>query len=661
LFAADRRHCWFGKVLIKVLLRRLLFVFLGFILVFSVVSYRPPAAAAGEIEDAQVAFGAFADGLYDFAAPELARFLIKHPHSKLASRARLTLVLCALETGDCRQASQAFEALEKPVRVNDVQVDTVELQFRIGGCFLRADERQSAVTYFSKVVKESRPGEVAARARFELARLFFDDKNFTAAAEQVTPLLEIVDSAEKQSLQFDRQTVLWIAALSRYQLKKYATALPLLRKINDTLAAYSLTPAERQDFYVIMLESAWHTGRSGVAETTLHCWLQLSEAELDLQKLVPAVLLTAELLRKEKRLSKLRPGLIRVAGLATAAADKTALYKLLVDIDQAGGNLKALKVWLGKLVSLPGARAADRIGWLEALMLVNYQLEDFSGTVVCGRQLLKEKPGFGHEEKLYFPFIVALGRLSKCSEVVAWVTAKLPKHGAETTVAEGRRRLVLDRLAGRCLLQLGRFHEAEVFYRTLYENYSEPEIRIKLLAALYSLAAKTASPKELDEWVSQEVMNHFSLDRREDEKLLKKHPELVLLVAECLFREQQYSKVLPSLLWLEKQNLDDRLSQRVTFILAESYYRSEEFAEALARFEMLYASAGKELRYLAALRLVTIYETQGQGGEIQAGAGKLKKLYQDLLVRESDPALKLELKRKLKKLKSVKTDPATVD
>jgi tetratricopeptide (TPR) repeat protein len=644
-----------------VFLRRLLFVFLSFILVFSAVSYRLPAAAAGEIEDAQVAFGAFSDGLYDFAGSELTQFLVNYPHSKLASRARLTLVLCSLETGDCRKAAQEFGALKKPVRIDGVPVDPAELQLRIGECFLRAGERQKAAVFFTGAIKESGPGDIVVRARFKLAHLFFADKKFAAAAEQTVPLLKIAESAGNQSLKFDSRTVLWIAALSRYQLKKYAAALPLLSQINDNLAAYSLTPAERQDFYVIMIESARHAGLSAPAEAALRYWLRLPEAELDLHKLVPAVLLTAELLRKEKRLSKLRPALIRVAGLATDAADKTALYKLLVDIDRAGGNLKALKVWLAKLVSLPGVRAANRIGWLETLMLVNYQLEDFPGTVARGRQLLEEKPEFGHEEKLYFPFIVALGRLGKCSEVVTWVTAKLPDHGAAAAAFSDQRRLVLDQLAGSCLLRLGRIREAETFYRALYKCHSEPEVRIKLLAHLYRLAAQTAAPKELDEWVSQEVMNHFSLDCRDDEKLLKKHPELVLLVAECLFRERQYSKVLPSLLWLEKQNLNDRLSERVTFILAESYYRSDEFAEALARFELLYASAGKDLRYLAALRLVTIYETQVPGGEIQAGVGKLQKLYQDLLAREPDPALKLELKRKLKKLKSVKTDSATAD
>ena len=55
-----------------------------------------PAATAGESDDAKVAFGAFADGLYDFAGLELEQFLEHYPKSKMAPRARLVLVLCSL-------------------------------------------------------------------------------------------------------------------------------------------------------------------------------------------------------------------------------------------------------------------------------------------------------------------------------------------------------------------------------------------------------------------------------------------------------------------------------------------------------------------------------------------------------------------------------------
>jgi hypothetical protein len=170
------------------------------------------------------------------------------------------------------------------------------------------------------------------------------------------------------------------------------------------------------------------------------------------------------------------------------------------------------------------------------------------------------------------------------------------------------------------------------------------------------LAQKTKRPEDLDEWVGKEVMNHFSLDRRADEKLLKGSPELVMLVAEHLFHGQEYIKVLPALLWLEKLGLGGRLGERVKFLLAETYYRCDELAEARKRFAELYTGNSKEFRYLAALRLVTIYEGQGRGSEIQVGAGKLEKLYRDLLVWEPDPAVKRELQQKLGDLKSLKID-----
>ncbi|MCK5679466.1 hypothetical protein KAI46_01490, partial [bacterium] len=313
------------------------------------------------------------------------------------------------------------------------------------------------------------------------------------------------------------------------------------------------------------------------------------------------------------------------------------------------GEQKALKAWLEALLSLQPVGAQTRVAYLESLLLLNFQIGDYRGAVLSGRQLIREKPGFWADEKLYFHFIVALGQLDKCRDIVKIVPLKLPSYGAKEESLLSQRRLVLDMMAGRCLSKLGRFGDAKVFYRSLYAHYNESAVRLKLLALLYRLADKIQERKELDEWVSSQVMGHFSLDRREDVKLLRESPELVLLVAERLFRERLYLKVLPSLLWLDKLGLESELGERVTFLLAESYYRCEEVAEALVRFEILYAGGSKKIRYLAALRLVILYEAQG--GETEGCQDKLKKLYQDLLAWESDPAARLELERKLIELK----------
>ena len=634
-------------------MRQLLIIALFFLLVFVPVG-GGSVAIAGEYEDAKVAFGAFADELYDFAGPELEQFLVSYPKSKLIPQVRLMLVLCALENKSCLQAAREFGKCKKPFKVSGILVNPANLQLRIGECFLVAGERKKASDFFARVIKEHGKSDAALKARFKLAGIFFEDERFAAANQQASPLLAIIDSDRARSLKLDRETVYWISALSRHHLQNYKSSLPLLLKIS---AEFSLTNMERQDLYAIIVESAWHTGDSKVIVRSIKRWLQIPVAELEVAKLTSASLLAADLLSSKKRLAELRGELIKVAGLAILADDKITLYEFLAEIDRASGDWKALKGWLEKLLSLSSPETSTRMAYLETLLVLNYQLKDYSGVVSSGLKLVREKPGFWQEEKLYYLYIMALGRLDRCSDIVKYVPAELPAYGDKKAMSTDQRRLALDLLAGSCRMKLGRFSDAVTFYRVLYKQYDEPAVKVKILATLYTLAGKIDERKGLDQWISQEVMTHFPLDQREDEKLLRAYPELVMLVAEQQFRDQSYVKVLPSLLWLEKLNLQGRFGERVTFLLAESYYRCEDLAEAVARFEVLYASAGKEFRHLAALRLVTIYETQSRGSdEPQAGRNKLKKLYQDLLEWESDPVVRLELERKLAVLQNLQNN-----
>ncbi len=615
-----------------------------------------PAATAGESDDAKVAFGAFADGLYDFAGSELEQFLERYPESKMAPRARLVLVLCSLKTNSCQKAEQEFDRIKKPFKITDFKVDPATLLLRIGECFLHAGEQPQASVFFTRTIKEFGKSDAALRARFVLARILFAENKYAAVLQQVTPLLAAGNSQRVQALKIDRRELYWLAGLSYYQLKNYKAALPLLVKIRGTAAVFSLTSAELQDLNALIIESAWHLKKSSVMLSSIKQWLQIPKSEVDSARLVSAVLLTADRLRIDKQLPQIREILIRVSGFSIAKTDKIALYDLLVAIDSKNGKQKALKGWLEALISLHAPGTSPRVVCLESLLLLNYQLKDYRGVVSAGRKLLSEKTDFWLEEKLYFPFIISLGRLDECRQIVKYVPAKLPAYAAATAALSVQRRLVLDELAGSCLAKLGRVDAAVSFYRTLYAHYKAPAVRMKILVALHELARKTDRPEVLDGWVGTEVMNHFSLDRREDEKLLKGSPELVMLVAEHLFHGQEYVKVLPALLWLEKLGLAGRLGQRIKFLLAESYYRCDELAEARVRFVALYSGNSKEFRYLAALRLVTIYEGQGRGSDIQVDAGKLEKLYRDLLVWESDPAVKSELQQKLGDLKSLKID-----
>ncbi len=637
--------------------RLLSFLVLFVMLVSSSVAVGvPPAVAGSESDDAKVAFGAFADGLYDFAGSELEQFLESYPESKMAPRVRLVLILCSLKTSSCLKAAQEFDRIKKPFKVTDFKVDPATLLLRIGECFLHAGEPQKASNFFARTINEYGKSDAALRACFALARILFAEHKFAAVVQRVTPLLAADNSRRVQALKIDRREIYWLAGLSHFQLNHFATALPLLVQIRGKATEFSLTSVELQDLNALIIESAWHLKKSSVMLSSVKRWLQIPKAEIDSARLVSATLLAADRLRADKRLPEIRETLIRVSGFSITKADKIALYDLLVAIDSKNNRQKELQGWLEALISLHAPGTSARVVCLESLLLLDYQLKDYPGVVASGRKLLLVKAEFWREEKLYFPFIVALGRLNECREIVQYVPAKLPAYDTKTTSASGRRRLVLDELAGSCLTKLGRVDAAVSFYRTLYAHYKVPVVRIKILVALHELAQETKHSEDLDEWIAREVMNHFSLDRREDEKLLKESPELVMLVAEHLFRGQEYVKALPALLWLEKLGLAGRIGERIKFLLAESYYRCDELAEARARFTALYAGNSKEFRYLAALRLVTIYEGPGRSSEIQASTGKLEKLYRDLIVWESDSAVKRELKRKLGDLKDLKID-----
>ena len=626
-----------------ILFRSKLFIFLfSLLLLFS--SFGALPAQADEYDDAKVAFGAFEDGLYDFARQELERFLLHYPESKMLERARLVLILCSLESGDCRRAAALFADLEKPFGITEFGVDPAVLKLRLGNCLLLAGENKGAREFFKKLIDEHSKSDSALSARFELARLFFAEKNFVATNRVVSPLITALQSDKQRVPQVDRQTLYWIAALSRYQLKEFKACLPLLQVMVDDPKNFPLLNGERQDLYAITIESAWYCKEVKVIKAVLQKWLQSTEAELENGKLSAALLLAADLLQVQGRLEDIRQELVRVVRFDIPKVDKITLYELLIEIDRKNEDGTALKSWLEAVIPLQQATSPSRINHLRSLLLLHYQENDYAGTVAVGRRLLKEDENFWKIERFYFPYLSSLNRLGRCREIVKYVPVVLPSY--DKVAPPGQWRCFIDLMTGNCLQKLERFEDAVAFYRLLYAHYRDSLTRVKLLGSLHSLAGKVNEKQKLNDWISAEVIANFSLDRRENEKLLRGFPELVLLVADHFFQDQSYAKAQPSLLWLEKLDLKGELADRVTFLLAEVYYRCEDLAEALVRYQALCAGDNKGFRYLAALRLVTIYEAQGY-------RSKRIKLYKDLLLWEQDPAVKAELKRKLKALEVI--------
>ena len=611
------------------------------ILIFFAAFASPPVSA-DEYDDAKVAFGAFEDGLYDFARSELERFLQHHPESEMGERVRLVLILCSLEAGACQRASALFAELEKPSGITAYGVDPAALKLRIGHCFSSAGDEKAARESFAKLIKEHPRSDSTLVARFELGRSFFAEKKFAAANQMVTPLLSALQTGKQRGLQVDRQTVYWIAALSRYQVREYKSALALLQVISDDVKKFPLESGERQDLYAIMVECAWHSRDKEILKAVLRRWLELPGETIEKAKLSVSVQLVAEILKMQGRLADIRPELVRVVSFDISKADKIVLYGLLIEIDQK--NEAPLKTWFEQIIPLQTPGSSSRVNHLQTLLLLNYQVKDYAGAEAAGRRLLVEDANFWQSERLYFPFLSALERVGKCREIVKYVPTSLSVYVKD--VPPSQQRYIIDIMAGNSLQKLGRFDDATTYYRLLYNHYSDPLVRVKLLAVLHDLAARIEEGESLDDWISAEIIAGFSLDRRENERLLRAFPELVLLVADHFFRAQAYAKAQPSLLWLENLDLKDELADRVTFMLAEAYYRSEDLGEALIRYQALYEGGSQEFRYLGALRLATIYETQGCNR-------KQIKLYKDLILWESDPALKAELKDKLKLLQKI--------
>ncbi|MEA3333736.1 MAG: hypothetical protein U9Q58_09080, partial [Pseudomonadota bacterium] len=459
----------------------------------------------------------------------------------------------------------------------------------------------------------------------------------------VTPLLAALQSAKVPDHPVDRQTVYWIAALSRYQLKAFKAALPPLQIIVAEAKSFLLSHRELQDLYAITIESAWHCKKVKTLKNIIQNWLRIPEKELNLSQLSAALRLVADLLQVRDRLADIREELVQVVHFDISKKDKIVLYGLLIEIDRKKEDGKSLKNWLEAIIPLQPPALPLRLNHLQSLLLLNFQQKDFAGTVTVGRRLLKEDKNFWQKERFYFPYLSSLNKLGKCREIVKWVPTQLPLY--DKNGVPGQRRCFLDIMAGNCLQKLKHFDDAVVFYRLLYIHYSDPLTRVKILDTLHALAFRIDERQKLDDWISAEVVAHFSLDRRENEKLLRGSPELVLLVADHFFRTQSYVKAQPSLLWLEKLDLQGEIADRVEFLLAEVYYRCEDLAEALVRYQALYEGGGQEFRYLAALRLVTIYEVQGY-------SRKRIKLYKDLIRWESDPQIIAEFKSKLETLEA---------
>jgi tetratricopeptide (TPR) repeat protein len=625
--------------------------------VFLLLTAGPRPVRAGEYDDARVAFGAFDDGLYDFARQELERFLQSYPRSKMRDKARLLLVLSCLEGGDCTAAAENFRLLGKTGAVVRYGVDPAGLKLQLAYCFMRAGQVKPAEKYLLEVVAAKPDEPAAARARYELARIYYDRGDYAAADKMVSPLLE-AGRRQTQAPGVDESIAVWIAGLSRYHLQDWGRALPLLVEVTAKNRHYSLSPAELQEVYAAAVECAAETRNLDAVPSLLQGWVAASGSKLDYTRLSAALDRVLPLFRESGRLEQLKIFLEKTVASSLPAAVRIAHYNALIEIARREHDGARLKNLLEQVIALEAPAAAERIRHLQALLRLCFAEKDFSGVVKCGERLESEDPAFWSSEKFYYPYLASLRELGRCRDLVARVPSRLPPYQANLPAAELQRRSLLEQAAGQCLVKLKRWFDAVTFYKEIYSHSDRPEVRIRQLALLLRLAGRIREGKGVEKWVGERVIADFPLDRKENEKLLRNYPGLVLLVAERFSRAGKYDKALPSLLWLEKLQLKGKLADRVTFLLADACYRSGRVVEAIPRYEAIYEhGSDRNFRYLSALRLAGFYEAREHPLN-RAERQKLAGLYRHLASWETDPRTRAEFKRKLARLEKTGTPAA---
>ncbi len=613
-------------------------------------------AAASESDDARVAFGAFDDGLYDFARQELERFVRNYPHSEMREKAYLLLVLCALEGHDCRAAAGYLAEFDRDEVIAGLGVDPAALRLHLADCFMKAGKINQARGILLRVTAMKKFPDAVARARYELARIYFAGNDFKAAEAMAAPLLAEGRREKNRKLGIDDTSLVWIAAFSRFHLKKYRAALPLIKEILAGRDRFALKGDDLQALYGIAVESAWRVRDLETIKRFLQGWMESAGKELDLKKFSAALALVTDLFRAQGRLPELEDSLVRTVAGRLPQAEKLPHYEALIEIARLKNDATALRKYLEAVVPLEKKSSQRRISHLRALLRLSYRHGDYRATARYGTLLAAEDGDFWFEEKYYFPFLSSMKELGRCRDIVRYVPGRLPPWQGNLPSDELKRRCYLEMAAGDCLMRLKRYYEAETLCRSVYGHCSDPELKLMQLATLARIATRIKDGKNLEKWISSEVVKNFPLDRDGNEKLLGRYPELVLLVAEDFFRNQEYGRAMPSLFWLEKLKPPVAFRDRVNFLLAESCYRSGEINDALGRYQSLYRSAKEpELRYLAALRLAGYYEKQPRLDP--AGRKTLLRLYRDILKWEKNPRLRQEFKGKLKLLEAAAKQP----
>jgi TolA-binding protein len=555
-----------------------------------------------EEEIAKVAIGAYQDGFYEVAKEELEDFLITYPDSGYVSQIKLILLLTCLHLGECQEASLFWPEVGGKVALKKYGFSPAQLLFQLGICFFQELDFDQARQYFHEILQSYPRGRLASQARFFLIKMAFHQNKFDLAADNATILFKLKDS---QLSPGQNKELLYFSGLSYYRIGKNDAAVPLLKEYFQAYAA--VMDQNAKIFYCkILIKAALQTTKLSLANHFLDLWL----GEYPRSEGISAALyLVGEANYKQQNLKKAYSYLQQLVSRDELESGQQRIaYGYLVNILLARKNHTELIKYLEKLIPLEdGINEQKR--HLKLLGTLYYDAKNYGKCMSSLSQLLQKFSKTGEDEDVLLMYVNAGLAVRQCADVVKISSYRFNFSRLDKT---SPKLLEAGYSYGLCLEQEHLYPDAFYGLQQVYKQTGNRECRIKILDAMNRISLKL-DKRESFQSVAKTIVQDFSLDNLEDERLLKEYPHLVLTVATYFYQLHEYDRAIPSLLWLQVLPVEKypALHQQVLFFLAECYFHQEKFTEAIPVYEELVDGVSGRYRELAALRLATLYEQQG--------------------------------------------------
>ncbi|RLB70597.1 MAG: hypothetical protein DRH04_03280 [Deltaproteobacteria bacterium] len=586
-----------------------------------------------EEEIAKVAIGAYQDGFYEVAKEELEDFLIAYPDSGYVAQIKLMLFLTCLHLSECQEASQLWSDIGGKAALENSGFSPAQLLFQLGFCFFQELKFEPAQRYFRQILTAYPRGDLACQARFFLVKMAFHRESYEQAAADAAQLLKLKNPRLSP---VQNKELLYFAGLSHYRLGRYDDALPLLRRYFADYAD-GMGKSAKIFYYKILIETSLQAGKLALADQFLDMWLRDYPRSAGV---TAALYLVGEANYRHHRYARASSCLRQAVSRADLDQDlRRVAYGCLVNILLTEGQKPELVQYLEKLIPLENGLKEQKKHW-KLLGTLYYGAKDYNRCVDAFSQLMQAFPETMGDEDVLLMYVGAGRAAGRCAAVIA---ALSPHFDLSRLKNPGPALLSAGYVYGLCLEHEQRYPDAFYWFQQLYKRGDRRENKVKTLAAMnrISLRMKKTEPFL---WVAKTIVRDFSLDNPEDEKLLKKHPCLVLSAATYFYRRQEYEQAIPSLLWLRglPRGKSPELHDQAVFFLAESYYHREKINDAIPLYAELVDKSVGRYRELAALRLVTLYERQGY-------KKKKAEMYRKLSEITGDPDLGKALGNKQRK------------